>query len=513
MEEKKQTILEWYREKHNYIDAPCGGQGTCGKCKVRFLENPPEPTEREKELLSAEEIAGQIRLACMTRMAEGSRFVPAAKMSEQEYIMVHEPAAGTYGIAIDVGTTTLVMRLVNLNTGKAIATVSGVNPQRMYGADVITRIKLANEGQLQLLCLEVKRALKDLFYLLLEEAKIVTSLIKKVVIVGNTTMLHILQGYSCEGLGTAPFSPVDLSMQKLTAGAYAKELPEDAKIIILPGISAFVGADIVAGMYYCDMDLKETTHMLVDVGTNGEMVLGNRHGFWVTSTAAGPVFEGGNISCGMPAVLGCITHMRLRKCEYSRQEEQALNVAVSKQQKKVKRVESWEYECLGEQTPQGICGSGLIDLTAGLYEAGIIDENGTLTEMYFEEGYPICQSTETTLRMLQSDIREIQMGKAAIRAGIELLSRKVTPENIYLAGAFGAQIDLKSAMGIGLFSESDIAKIKSVGNAALEGAQKFLLDEAGEARIKEMVSCAKEILLANEPEFEEYYIKYMQFEK
>ena len=232
-----------------------------------------------------------------------------------------------------------------------------------------------------------------------------------------------------------------------------KAIHDEMEVIILPGISAFVGADIVAGMYDCDMDLKENPHMLLDVGTNGEMVIGDKNGFLATATAAGPVFEGGKIRYG----------------------------------------------------------SELIAMAARLLEKQIIDENGTFCDEYFESGYPVKPAGQEEVRLTQSDIRELQMGKAAIRAGMDILLQKVKAKKIYLAGGMGNAIDPKAAVSIGLFSEDCVNLIEPVGNAALEGAHKLLLDENGEERVQKIVENAREMNLANERDFEEKYIHFMQF--
>lgn len=490
MEKKNQTILEWYRENQNYIDAPCGGNGVCGKCKVRFKTEAPIPTPKEKELLSSMELKENVRLACVCSMPESEEmiFEPVGDFwrkidrdIEHTKILRQE---SLYGIAIDIGTTTLVMSLIEVQKGETLKSITQLNPQRMYGADVLTRIRTANEGNLKKLQHLLKEALEDMFKRLLRETGVSALKIEKVAIVGNTTMLHLLLGYSCEGLGKAPFTPVTLKMHKLNEKDCDIKIAPQAVIYVLPGISTFIGADIVAGIYACDMDLKEEVGMLVDIGTNGEMVIGSRQGFWVASTAAGPVFEGGGVSYGMPAIEGAITHLTYED-------------------------NKWKYECLGNNLPVGICGSGLIDLLAGLYGNNFIDENGTLEECYFENGYVITK--EPFIAISQADIRELQMGKAAIRAGVEILKEKNTPRYVYVAGAFGSGLCLESAAKIGLFGAEDIERVTVIGNTALEGAKKFLMDPNGEERLLRIVAVAKEIVLANDAGFEERYIENMQF--
>lgn len=508
MEQKRETVLEWYRKNLKFIDAPCGGRGDCGRCKIRFWEDAPEATEKEKKRLSTKELMQGIRLACETEMKEREDFVLVGDVFSEKFIAdasngkkidrEREKAEETqnFGIALDIGTTTLAMRLVRLGRENGFSTLTIMNPQRAYGADVISRIQAANQGKLGELQKCIQQDIFSMLVRLVTDAGISPIQVKKIAIAGNTTMCHLLLGYSCEGLGRAPFEPVNISLTQITSqklfevvetiGAEQEFLSMlAAEVVILPGISAFVGADIVAGMYYCDMDLKDEPHMLLDVGTNGEMVIGSKNGFVATSTAAGPVFEGGNISIGMPAIRGAISHIK---------EE--------------------TYEVVGQVEPRGICGSGLVDLAALMLKKGIIDENGTFCDDYFESGYPIevlIGKTMRGLRLTQSDMRELQLGKAAIRTGMEVLTQECRPKQIYLAGGFGTAIDVESACAIGMFSQEVSAQISSVGNAALEGAHKFLLDARGAERVTRIAGNAREILMAKAGNFEEKYIHFMQF--
>ena len=516
MKKNNQTILEWYQQNNRFIDAPCAGKGDCGRCKIHFLSEAPIPQEKEKRLLTEAELRMGVRLACVTKKQKDAQFEVIGDLFETEKIIV--PMKETWqeivnideseqlGIALDIGTTTLAMSLVRLSSGKCIKTVTAVNHQRSYGADVISRIQAANCGKGLALqeCI-----LKDIWNMLLEMLQLTgirAGQIKKIAIAGNTTMCHLLLGYSCEGLGNAPFRPVNLSLIKITTAELFEKLAFwiktnevysnlNAEVVILPGISAFVGADIVAGMYACDMDLSEKIQMLLDIGTNGEMVIGNKDGFLVTATAAGPVFEGGNISCGMPALKGAVSHVQCMS---------EFNVDGEKEY-------IWNCETIGinhqnEKMPKGICGSGLIDLAAELLKEGLIDENGTLIEKFFETGVLV-----KGLKMTQADIRELQMGKAAIRAGIESLCQKRIPECVFLAGGFGTELDIDSASVIGLLPKGIGNNVFSKGNTSLLGLQKFLTDENAKMRVKNIVKLSEEIMLAEEGNFEEKYILFMQF--
>ncbi len=361
-----------------------------------------------------------------------------------------------YGVALDIGTTNLVMRLVDLKTGAEVITIKEVNRQCAYGADVITRIQAASEGKLWEMQVCIQRQIAEMLLQLLADTEEKT--ITQIVIVGNVTMCHLLRGYACEGLGRAPFTPVSIEMEKMclsellnTIDIQFSDLQRiNAEVTIFPGIAAFIGGDIVAGIYACDMDKKDSIQMLVDVGTNGEMVLYDKKNFWVTSTAAGCAFE----------------------------------------------------------NPFGITGSAFVELLAKLLREGIIDENGTFIEEYFEEGY--FAKGLGGIQIKQSYIRALQLAKAAIRAGMEILSNREKPDIYYVAGVFGMALDIEASKEIGLFPSACEGKISAVGNTALEGACKYLLDENPEKRIEAIVQKSKEILLVNEPDFEEKYLDYMQ---
>ncbi len=520
MSYKKETILEWYQKNHRYIDAPCNGKGNCGRCKIKFLSNPPSASRKDLRLLSFDELKEGIRLACTTEKTEREDFVPVGSFLQQDIFvpqMEEEITRGgieqetEFGIAVDIGTTTLAMSLIGLRSGACYSTVTQVNHQRSFGSDVISRIQAANEGHLLEMRESVRLDLIEMLRVVIEKTGIQLKQMTEMAIAGNTVMCHLLQGFSCEGLGRAPFKTVSTALAKMELKELFSDfrgLPEQKafleklqiKVTILPGISAFVGSDVTAGIYACEMDLKEECQMLIDVGTNGEMVIGNQNGFLAASAAAGPVFEAGNISCGMPAQTGAVSHIRYR-LEKNANEEPLLK---------------WECRILGSEgtKAKGLCGSGLIDLVSELWRLGIIDENGTFCEPYFENGFAVpvkCKETEKQIVLSQTDVRELQMGKAAIRAGMELLMQKIQPEKIYLAGGFGTAIDKNAAAGIGLFPKQFLGQIVPVGNTALLGAKKYLLDKKGEERITRIAGLAKEVSLAKDSDFQEKYIHFMQF--
>lgn len=499
----EKSLLALMQKQRVPIMAPCNGKGECGRCRVRFLSGAPMPTEKERHLLKQEELERGIRLACAAHMTEPCQILleepgeetmaVLTKKQTQGEACQEKTKSGSYGIAIDIGTTTLAAELFALSDGRTVSIASGVNHQRAYGADVISRISAANEGKGALLQAVIRADIVRLTKELLGET-VALEEVKKIAVVGNTTMCHLLRGLSCEGLGCAPFVPTDNSLYETDARQVFGVEGWNAKVTILPGISAFVGADIVAGIYAGGMDRREEASLLLDIGTNGEMVLCHDGGLLVTSTAAGPVFEGGHISCGVPGIPGAVCHATLCGAD-------------------------WKYETIDGKAPVGICGTGIIDIVSELVENGLVDENGTLAEPWFADGITVAGNVIFD----QKDIREVQMGKAAIRAGIETLLAEygktqdiqtggASNLTVYLAGGFGHYMDIAKAICIGMFPESFAGCTKSIGNCALEGAKQYLLsEEDARGRIAQMIAKAKELNLAEQTLFQELYVTHMFF--
>lgn len=519
------TLLAILQEHRIFMDAICGGRGACAGCRVCFLEGALEPTAKERRLLSEAELEQGIRLACaVTIKADCKIMLPP---QEQEKIavlgqnqmrqkadkiienqieskksagnqMMQEELSSSYGIAIDIGTTTLAAVLLDIGDGTQKAATSFVNHQRVYGADVISRIFASNDGRAVLLQRSIQSDLKNLIEQLMHQAGIAREQIKKVVIAGNTTMCHLLRGLSCEGLGAAPFVPEDISLWEGTVNELLDTACYQARAIIFPGISAFVGADIVAGIYASGMDLSKKKQMLLDIGTNGEMVLGGKDGLLVTSAAAGPVFEGGNISCGVAGIPGAVTHVTM----HHNAAEDPFDIRCS-------------FDTIRNEPPVGLCGTGVIDVMSELVRLSVIDENGNMAEPWFDKGVSIAGDNVV---FTQRDVREVQMGKSAIRAGIETLLMEdgadASEIELLLAGGFGYYMDVKKAIRIGLFPSNFDGKVKMIGNSALAGAVKFLTDDEKKARtrLEKIISGAREINLAMHPAFTDLYMQYMFFE-
>lgn len=532
---QQKNLLEMLQEKNEYISAPCNGNGTCGKCIVQYKRGATEPTRRDREVFSEKQLEDGYRLACQSHpvgayeveIPESEETIEVLSEWEKQQktdteelteaytqtpaeaktsggIQDKETAEGTaektenaiYGICIDIGTTTLAALLVNLETEADCQIAVSVNHQRAYGSDVLSRISASNSGKKWEIQRCIRQDLQKLIRELLQKEKITEQQIQRIVIAGNTTMYHLLRGFSCETLGVAPFLPVDLSWMEGSAADFLGMKELDTKVVILPGISAFVGADIMAGIAKMNMHRSEGYHLLLDIGTNGEMVLGNCRHMYVTSTSAGPAFEGGNISCGMASIPGVISHVFME--ETGKTGFQVIGEADGENKKKQQAI--------------GICGTGMIDLVYELRKHQMIDEHGTYSDLYFDTGFELAEKVKFT----QNDIRELQMAKAAIRAGVDILVKKAgiafdEVDDCYLAGGFGTKIDITKAAGIGLIPKELEVKTIPVGNTVLAGTKEVLLGRISKDELEKIQTMADVINLAEENDFEELYLSYMDF--
>lgn len=519
-ENQPKSLLRILQEKNEYISAPCNGNGTCGKCVVRFQSGATEPSVRDREIFSEKQLEEGYRLACQSYPTGVYEIEIPQKEEEIEVLSGWEEKKETlgecrkaensthgrncaerseqagYGICIDIGTTTLAAVLVDLTAQEDCQTAVSVNHQRTYGADVLSRIDASNNGKKWEIQRCIRQDLQKLIRELLQKEKITEQQIQKIVIAGNTTMCHLLRGFSCETLGVAPFLPVDLSWMEGSAADFLGMKELDTKVVILPGISAFVGADIMAGIAKMNMHRSEGYHLLLDIGTNGEMVLGNCRHMYVTSTSAGPAFEGGNISCGMASIPGVISHVFME--ETGKAGFQVIGETEGENQKKQQAI--------------GICGTGMIDLAYELRKHQMIDEHGTYSDPYFDTGYELAGK----VRFTQNDMRELQMAKAAIRAGVDILVKKAgitfdEVDDCYLAGGFGTKIDIKKAAGIGLIPKELEMKTIPAGNTVLAGTKEVLLGRISKEELEKIQTMADVINLAEENDFEELYLSYMDF--
>nr|WP_242829434.1 ASKHA domain-containing protein [Butyrivibrio sp. WCD3002] len=473
------NLLEIMREKGWRIHADCGGRGTCGKCRVRFISDAPEPLDIEKERLSAKALREGVRLACQTRVCgdftvEIDDTDDAMEIASIEIASIEESDISEMPqnpvVAMDIGTTTLAAALLDPDRKKIIKAVTGVNHQRSFGADVISRIQAANQGKGD----ELKELIRSDIKELVSSFGVDESIPE--IISANTTMQHLWQGLSCETLGVAPYTPVDISCRTVDG------------CTLLPGISTYVGADIVSGIVAVGMDQSEKPCVLIDLGTNGEMAIGNKDRIMVASTAAGPAFEGGNISCGTAGIPGAVSSITIDEGTV-------------------------KYETIGDQAPVGLCGTGVIEIVYELLKEGLIDDTGFLDEDIDENGFRIAEQVLFT----QKDIREVQLAKAAIRAGFETILQAYGIDydqigTVYLAGGFGLKINLEKACGIGLLPEELLERTYAVGNTSLKGAVQFAFDQGGiRDRFIKVASSSEEVSLADSSVFQEEYMDRMYF--
>lgn len=493
---------------------PCGGVGKCGKCRIKVIDGMLPVTRAEENCLTREERQAGIRLGCQGRIrgdvrisiepeegttaqilgsAEGETLHPDG--GEQGADHLPDRGSGkdsSYGVAVDIGTTTLAFSLVGLDNKKVIHSHVCMNPQRAFGFDVMSRIQASNQGMGQKLKILIQEELARGIDTLRKEKDIPGEKVKKIVLSGNTTMLHLLRGYSCQGLGAAPFTPVSLKGEVLSFQEVFDSRSLSAEVILPPGASAFIGADILSGLFACGWQEQRETALFLDLGTNGEMALGDCDSFFTASTAVGPAFEGAGITFGTGSIRG------------------AVSGAVFKNGK-------LKVTAIGDAPPLGICGTGLIEIGAELLKAGIIDGSGRLSEEYFETGFPVAKKENgEAIRLFQKDIRQLQLAKAAVRAGIEILLKKKSigykdVSWVYLAGGFGFYLSKEKAAAIGLLPEELLEKTVAVGNTSLRGAEYFLTREDAGEILDRLAAGAKEVSLAKEPEFQELYVRHMDF--
>jgi len=382
----------------------------------------------------------------------------------------HKPRAGKYGLAVDIGTTTLAAQLVSLEDGRVLETVASENPQRLVAHDVIGRIQAAMDGKSALLKDLIRAELQRMEEVLCVRAGVERSEISARVCTGNTTMLYLLTGRDPVSLSAAPFE-ADCLFGFEENGAY------------LPAcFGAYVGADILCALQSCDILARHRTAMLIDIGTNGEIALLHEGKLYCCATAAGPAFEGVGISCGVSSVRGAI--------ESAWVEDGALRI-----------------HTIGDAEPVGICGSGLIDLTAALLETEKLDETG-----FMEDDVELAPGVSLTPK----DVRMVQLAKGSICAGMRTLMDMAGVceddiETLYLAGGFGRHINLRSAIRIGLIPEFREDQVQVVGNAALTGALLNLLNCDMPQKAQALLERAECINLAQSPKFQMLYPECMMF--
>ena len=452
---------------HAGVEFPCGGESACGGCRIRVVDGVVPVTDTMRMALTEEELAQGWRLACCAE-AGGPVTVEVEQWSVQiltdEAAVPMEPREGL-GAVIDLGTTTLVAQLVDLESGEVLAVETALNGQARFGADVMSRIQyeLKQPGELTAV---IRGQLGEMLRRMAAGRRL-----EEILIAGNTAMHHLFCGLSVEPLTAAPFLSASLGQMRFEA----EELGWPGPAVFLACLGGFVGSDLLAGIVATRIDKHRHPHGLFDIGTNGEIVVGSREGIRCASTAAGPAFEGGRIGMGMRAGDGAIDSVH---------------------------TDDGGFRChvLGGVAARGICGSGLVDAVAAALELKLVMPNGRLA------GGAKRLELVDGVWLTQADIRELQLAKGAMAAGLRMLGGEV--RHLSLAGAFGNYIRQASARAIGLLP--DDVEVEPAGNAALRGARMLLLaPRRREARLEGIVGMTTHVELAADAEFEDIYAESM----
>jgi len=465
------------------VEFPCGGKGTCGKCKVRLLKGEIEITALHQQKLERLGLSEDWRLACYSLCTnnitlEIEQFSHLILADESEFDFC--PHEG-FGIAVDLGTTTLVTQLIDLTTARVLAVETMLNPQVKFGSDLISRVQACLDGH----ALEMTRMIRFTVGRMIRQMLRKHELeIQKIVLVGNTVMQLIFSDGDVTPLSGYPFQTTNLGMKSFTPSDLNWNFSVSDSIIFYPSIGSFVGSDILAGIVATGLHQKEEYTALIDLGTNGEIVIGNRDRIVCASTAAGPAFEGANISMGMRAVTGAISSLKLEN------DQIAANI-------------------IGNTSPKGICGSALIDAVAILRRLELIGMFGEINSG--DEFIPLSGKVKLT----QKDINEFQLAKAAIAAGLTILAGNLSIaltdiRELYIAGGFGNYINIEHVVETGMI-ELPAEKIHKMGNTALIGAKMFLFSD--HLNIYEILAKTKLVNLEGNPSFQNIYVDKMLFLK
>lgn len=500
------NLISLLRRVGKNVSSPCGGKGTCKKCTVTIEEHQQQLScqysinsditvtlgHTGKANILHEETHPKRKLP----LNSGIQFVvegPQQRLVFGEHIIresINTAIDSPYfGIAVDIGTTTVVLYLMNLTTGVMIDVAAFLNPQAAYGHDVISRISYTIEHAdgLHELRQKIVNAISKAIIELCNQAQIRPENIYKMTVAGNTTMLHLLAGISPSSIAFAPFTPAFTEQKTFRASEFGFPMEPGAIVILFPSLSGYVGGDIVSGMAATGFADSNGFSLFIDIGTNGEMAIGNRDVIYTCATAAGPAFEGATISCGIGGVEGALSSYR-----------------------------NGEYKTIGNAKVTGICGSGLIDIVADLINKERIDMTG-----YMESNYLIERQESTgvdhDIVLTPQDVREVQLAKAAIAAGIAVLMGVAKAgfddiDALYLAGGFGNYMDADSAMRIGLLPPQLKGKIIPVGNSAGTGARLLLTSTFFQREIDAVLARSQYIELSMRQDFNDAYVNQMMFE-
>jgi uncharacterized 2Fe-2S/4Fe-4S cluster protein (DUF4445 family) len=482
------------------IEQPCAGRGTCGKCKVLVEAGVAPPDEIERQHLTPGELALNNRLACRAHLDGDARIVLAPIVvysnkifrSSHRYKRVESPL----GLAIDLGSTTVAAFLTTLDNGEVCAGGAGLNQQTVYGADVISRLAAAlhspeNAERLQRLALaSINQAVDSL-----KLSERIKRRVTRVTVVGNVAMHHLLARLPVNTLAEKPFQPVSKAAMRDAAASMGGIFPPGVQVMLPPLIGGFVGSDALACLAYFHYDQPDGPMVAIDLGTNGEVLVTDGQTILTASTAAGPAFEGVFISCGTRAVDGAITAVEIQDGQFN-------------------------FKTIANEPPLGVTGSGLLSLVHELRQVGVIEASGriahhppVMAERLGTDRHGarrILLVDDSRIGLSQWDIRELQKAKGAIRAAVDILMARLDLQpadlkRIILTGSFGGQIDVDSAIELGMIPPVGADKVETIPNGAGLGAAMFLSDE-GFALGETLAERAQQVDLDQDPLFISRYV-------
>ena len=510
------NLLQALLDAGIFVDNACSGKGICGKCKVKVLKGSlSETSETEKKVLKEQELTDGIRLSCLAEVTGDVEIALLQKERKHKVLtggyipefQKDEHESG-YGVAIDIGTTTVVTALIELSTGKEIANASMINAQKHFGLDVLTRITYEYENPktgVRELQEAIVKSINAMLSEVCQEAGVRRRCIREIHVAANCTMMHMLLGVDARSIGRAPYKPEFLSARTLPAREIGIEAAEDTVLYCLPQVSAYIGADIVAGAYVCEMQKAKGNVLFIDIGTNGEIVLASKGKLLCCSCAAGPALEGMNISSGMRATEGAVEDVEIS--------EEGITLKV-----------------IGDQTPVGICGSGILAVLRELLKSGIVKKTGVFVKKdklaETDYRYPMIRMNGTKrefilkekpeLLITQGDVRQVQLAKGAILSGFTALCNKggiqmEELDRVMIAGQFGAHLPADSLTGTGILPKAVEDKLVYVGNSSKTGAYMTLMSDRIKREMEELAEQMEYMELAETENYERIFTECMIF--
>ncbi len=504
-------LMESLVDNNIFLRSDCGGKGKCGKCLVNVIS--PEQEAGLKPACTLEVTQDMMIEIPETSMLSAHIITKAGVSLPDDFLAVDPGAVDprALGIAVDLGTTTIAVYLLNIRERKILSSLAVKNPQALYGDDVVTRIGAVVDSSENLQHLQglVVRAIEWGTKSLLDALDLDGELLHRMVVVGNPTMIHIFCGVNPQSIGVSPYAPAFKDARQSSSrkiGFRFREIP----VYTLPQVSGFLGGDILAASFACDMENQPLGTLLVDMGTNGELMLRGRDRLFGTSCATGPAFEGASISSGMQAIPGAIDRVEISPATGIPK----LSVLRNSHGK--------------EMTPTGICGSGVVSVVAELLRTTVMMPDGRLNKAFVSPALEINNgslpayvlspgdpsSNQQAVTFLQKDIRAVQLGKSALITGIEFLCQEAgidCPSRILIAGAFGSHLAKEDLLTLGMLPPIDPDRVEMVGNSAGTGAIMALCDEKSREKIEALAAQVTVVDLNLNIAFQDRFVKSLGF--